>query len=62
MIVEARDPVNDVESRLGPVFASKLTDTFDLRRLEEALHWRMVPAIGLAARLSSRIRCPIVMA
>ncbi len=49
MIVEAFDPVNDVESRFGASCVSKLIDTFDLQCLEEALHRRVVPAIGPAA-------------
>jgi hypothetical protein len=39
MIVEAFDPVNDVESRLGAGCVSELIDAFDLRRLEEASCW-----------------------
>ena len=32
MIVEAFDPVNDVETRLGSVCVSELIDTLDLRK------------------------------
>src|SRR6266545_1538250 len=48
MIVEAFDPVNDIESRLSAGLISELIDTFDLQRLEEAFHRCIVPAIGLA--------------
>jgi len=49
MIVEAFDPVNDVEARFGASCVSELIDTLDLQRLEETLHRRIVPAIRLAA-------------
>ena len=49
MIVEAFDPVNDVEPRLGPGLVSELIDTFHFQRLEEAFHRRIVPTIGFAA-------------
>jgi hypothetical protein len=48
MIVEALDPVNDVETRLGTGFVSELIDAFDLQCLEEALRGRVVPAIPIA--------------
>jgi hypothetical protein len=49
MIVEAFDPVNDVEAGLGTGFVPELIDAFDLQRLEEALHRGIVPAVGPAA-------------
>ena len=49
MIVEAFDPVNDVESRRGAGFVSELVDALDLQCFEEALHRRIVPTIGPAA-------------
>jgi len=45
MIVEAFDPVNDVESSLGTGFVSQLIKALDLHRLEEAFHRRIIPTI-----------------
>ena len=45
MIVEAFDPVNDVETHLGARWISELIDSFDLQRLEETLQRRIVPVI-----------------
>ena len=41
MIVEALDPVNNVESCLGAGFVAELIDAFDLQRLEEAFDRRV---------------------
>jgi len=49
MIVEAFDPVNDVESSLGSGVVSDLIDALDFQGLEETLHRRIVPAISFAA-------------
>jgi hypothetical protein len=41
MIVEAFDPVNDVESSLGSGVVSDLIDAFDFQGLEETLRLRL---------------------
>ena len=48
MIVGAFDPVNDVEPRFGTGFVAELMDALDFQGLEEALHRRIVPAVGPA--------------
>jgi hypothetical protein len=45
--VKAFDPINDVESSLGSGFVSEWMDPFGLQYLEQALRWRIVPAIGI---------------
>src|SRR5690349_9525861 len=48
-IVIPFDPVHDIEPCLRPGFVTGLVDAFDLERLEEALHRRVIPGVGSPA-------------
>ena len=55
-VVEALDPVNQIESSLRSRCISHSIDPLDFQRLEEALHRRIVPAVALATH---RLHHPI---
>jgi len=44
-IVEAFDPIDDIELRLSPGFITGSIDAFDFQGLEKALHRCIVPAV-----------------
>src|SRR5258708_35998149 len=48
-IVEPFDPIHDIKSRLISRGVSQPVRAFDFERLEEALHWCIIPAIALPA-------------
>ena len=48
-IVEAFDPIDDVELRLRTRPIAGSMDAFDFKSLEEALHCGIVPAVGSPA-------------
>ncbi len=48
-IVIALDPIDDIQACVGTRFVVSLVDSFDLQRLEEALHRGVIPSVGTAA-------------
>lgn len=48
-IVIALDPIDDIQAGVGTRFVVSLVDSFDLQRLEEALHRGVIPGVGTAA-------------
>src|SRR5665213_2144299 len=48
-IVEALDPIHQVNTGLCPSLVPNLIDPFDLKGLEEAFGHRIIPAVGLSA-------------
>ena len=55
MIVKAFDPINDVEPCLSTRFVSELIHALDFQRLEEALHDRVISAVGFATHRLSHL-------
>ena len=57
-IVEAFDPIDDIESGLGSAVISELISTLDFQRFEEALPRRIIPAVRLATH---RLSHPVIL-
>lgn len=48
-VIEALDPIHDVQTSLGPSVIAYLVDALDLQGFEEAFHRRVVPGVALPA-------------
>src|SRR3954467_2809528 len=56
-IVEALDPVDDIEPGLRARLVADAIDAFDFQGFKEAFHWRVIPAVCPSAhRLNHSIR------